>query len=208
MISREEMLEQQIQSRDIDDQRVIEAMATVDRKLFVPENYQDRAYEDGPLPIGEGQTISQPYIVAYMAQALDLKPDDKVLEIGSGCGYNAAVLSRLAKEVYSLEIVDWLADLARKNLSGAEYKNVHLRHADGYQGWAEAAPFDAIILTAAPPEIPKPLREQLKIGGKLLAPVGTWEQVLVLLKRTGPEIFTEHRLHPVSFVPMTGQAGK
>jgi protein-L-isoaspartate(D-aspartate) O-methyltransferase len=206
MITQEEMIEYQLIDRGIRDPRVLRAMADVDRALFVPEELQHRSYEDAPLPIGKSQTISQPYIVAYMAEALQLAETDRVLEIGTGCGYNAAVLARIAREVYSIEIIEWLADLAKENLAKTDIDNIHLRHGDGYAGWPEAAPFDAIVLTAAPPRLPEPLKYQLKIGGRLLAPVGRTSQRLVLLQRTGEDSFREEKLQPVRFVPMTGRA--
>ncbi len=206
--TQEEMIEKQIKKRGVKDPEVIRAMWEVDRALFVPAELQEKAYEDGPLPIGEDQTISQPYIVAYMAEQLQLDPDDIVLEVGTGCGYNAAVLSRIAKHVYSIEIIEWLTDLARKNLENAGIENVSTRYGDGYEGWPEKAPFDAIILTAAPAFIPGPLKQQLKIGGKLLAPVGKTNQRLISIERTGEESFKERTLLLVSFVPMTGEAQK
>lgn len=201
------MIEHQLRARDIYDPEVLRAMSDIDRTMFVPDELKPQAYKDAPLPIGKEQTISQPYIVAYMAQALELEPEQKVLEVGTGCGYNAAVLSRMVKEVYSIEVIEWLADLARKNLKKAGITNVQTKFSDGFSGWPEYAPFDAIILTAAPPKIPDPLKKQLKIGGKLLAPVGTNRQNLVLVYRE-EEAFERHNLHPVSFVPMTGQAQK
>lgn len=204
--SKEQMIEEQLKRRGIKDEKVLKAMEEVDRKLFVPEEFQDKAYEDGPLPIGRGQTISQPYIVAYMAQELKLNPNDKVLEIGTGCGYNAAVLSKLAAQVYSIEIVDWLGELANENLAKTNIKNITTKTGDGYKGWPEEAPFDAIILTAAPASIPEPLKEQLKEGGRLLTPVGTTIQRLILLEKTGENTFKKESLLPVSFVPMTGKA--
>lgn len=201
-----EMIERQLIKRGITDPRVIRAMWETDRSRFVPLEMKDQSYEDKPLPIGRGQTISQPYIVAYMAQELALGPEDKVLEVGTGCGYNAAVLSRIVSHVYSIEIIEWLAVLAEEHLARAGVRNVSTRNADGYQGWPENAPFDAIILTAAPPAIPEPLKQQLKIGGKLLAPVGTTRQELVLVERTGENSFEKRTLLLVSFVPMTGEA--
>lgn len=206
MTTRKEMIEKQLKRRQITDDKVLRAMDTVNRSLFVPEDLQHRTYDDGPLPIGEGQTISQPFIVAYMAQALELDPQDKVLEVGSGCGYNAAVLSRIASEVYSIEIIKWLAELAAKNIAKTGYKNIQLRYGDGYSGWPEKAPFDAIVLTAAPPSIPEPLKQQLKIGGRLIAPVGEDAQKLIRIKRTGEDQFEETTLIDVRFVPMTGKA--
>lgn len=206
MVTQEEMIEVQLRKRGITDNAVLEAMREVDRAQFVPENLQEHAYEDRPLPIGKDQTISQPYIVAYMAQELQVSPGDTVLEVGTGCGYNAAVLSRLVSQVYSVEIIEWLAELAQENLSATPFTNISTLQADGYKGWPEKAPFDNIILTAAPPEIPKPLKEQLKTGGKLLAPVGRLLQKLILLKKTGENSFDKTKLLPVNFVPMTGEA--
>lgn len=208
MVTKEDMIEHQLKGRGISDPNVLKAMEEVDRSLFVPEDLQHKTYEDRPLPIGKDQTISQPYIVAYMAEQLQLREDEKVLEVGTGCGYNAAVISRLAKKVYSVEIIEWLADLAKENLSKTSYENIKARHGDGYSGWQEAAPFDAVILTAAPPSIPKPLKDQLKIGGRLLAPVGRIDQKLVMLHKTGEDSFEEKTLLPVRFVPMTGRADK
>lgn len=205
---KEEMIEKQIKNRGVKDPRVLEAMRKTDRSLFVPEDMKPHAYEDRPLPIGKDQTISQPYIVAYMAEELQLNPGDIVLEVGTGCGYNAAVLSRLADHVYSVEIVEWLANLAKENLAKTKIENITTRYGDGYSGWPEKAPFDAIILTAAPPRIPEPLKQQLKIGGKLLAPIGRTSQKLILLERTGEDSFEEKTLLPVRFVPMTGEAEK
>lgn len=208
MNAKELMIETHLKGRDIRDPSVLKAMEEVERKLFVPKELEDRAYEDNPLPIGKSQTISQPYIVAYMAQELQLEEDDKVLEVGTGCGYNAAVLSRLVKKVYSVEIIEWLAELAKENLAKTDYNNIETRHGDGYDGWPEEGSFDAIELTAAPPKIPETLKKQLKIGGKLLAPIGTHTQKLVLIERTAEDEFTEKTLLMVRFVPMTGQAQK
>ena len=208
MTTKQEMIEKQLKGRNISDPEVLEAMAEVDRSLFVPEDMQDKSYDDRPLPIGKVQTISQPYIVAYMAEELELKKTDKVLEVGTGCGYNAAVISRLVSQVYSMEIIEWLANLTKENLAKTNYSNIHTRRGDGYSGWKEEAPFDAILLTAAPASIPEPLKDQLKIGGKILAPVGRINQELVLLKKTGEETFEEKKLLPVRFVPMTGRAEK
>lgn len=207
-ITKKEMIERQLKGRDIWDPKVFDAMWEVDRTDFVPENLMPYAYEDGPLPIGKGQTISQPYIVALMTQELQLSPGDKVLEIGTGCGYNAAVMSKIASQVYSVEIIEWLVDLAKENLSKAGIDNVSICLGDGYKGWPEKAPFDAIVLTAAPPHIPDPLKQQLKVGGKLLAPVGQLSQNLILVKRINSDTFTEDMLLPVQFVPMTGKAQK
>lgn len=206
--TKEEMIEKQLKKRGITDPRVLQAMWEVDRKLFIPDDMQNQAYEDRPLPIGKDQTISQPYIVAYMAQELAIGPEDVVLEVGTGCGYNAAVLSRIAKHVYSIEIIEWLALLAEANLQQTGIKNIDTRHGDGYKGWPEKAPFDAIVLTAAPPEIPNPLKEQLKLRGRLLAPVGRVSQKLVMVERISDLDFQQRTLLPVSFVPMTGEAQK
>lgn len=206
--TKDEMIEHQLKARGITDPRVLEAIREVDRSAFVPEEMKEHAHEDRPLPIGNDQTISQPYIVAYMAQELGAGPGDTVLEVGAGCGYNAAVLSRMASHVYSVEIIEWLRSLAKENLEKAGIDNVTTRQGDGYRGWPEKAPFDAIILTAAPPEIPEPLKDQLKIGGTLLAPVGRMIQKLVLLEKTGANDFEESGLLPVNFVPMTGEARK
>jgi protein-L-isoaspartate(D-aspartate) O-methyltransferase len=208
MTSKEIMLEEHIKNRDINDENVLKAMQEVDRKLFVPEEHWDKTYDDGPLPIGKNQTISQPYIVAYMAQALHLKADEKVLEIGTGCGYNAAVLSRIVDHVYSIEIIEWLANLAKENLSKTNYNNITTKFDDGFEGWREKAPFDAIILTAAPAKVPEPLKNQLKIGGRLLAPIGKSAQDLILLEKQDDKIFKQRKLHPVRFVPMTGIASQ
>ncbi len=205
MDPRDKMIEQQLKGRDIYDGKVLRAMREVDRALFVPEEMQESAYDDTPLPIGRGQTISQPYIVAYMAQAMDLKPEDNVLEIGSGCGYNAAVLSRMVSHVFSIEIIEWLADLARKNLIKAGITNVSLLHGNGYKGWPEKSPFDKIMLTAAAPYVPNALKDQLKVGGKLLIPLGNGFQKLILFEKEGEEEYTEHHLIPVRFVPLTGK---
>ena len=206
MTTKEEMIEDQLKRRGIANPEVLKAMWDVDRTLFVPEDMKPHAYEDRPLPIGRNQTISQPYIVAYMAQELKAGGDDVVLEVGAGCGYNAAVLSKIVSHVYSIEIIEWLAELAAGNLRNAGIENVTTRFGDGYQGWPEHAPFDGITLTAAPPYVPQPLKQQLKIGGRLLAPVGIRSQKLVLLEKTEEDKFKEKQLLLVSFVPMTGKA--
>jgi protein-L-isoaspartate(D-aspartate) O-methyltransferase len=189
----------------IKDERVLRAMRKVPRHLFVPPRYRSRAYEDRPLPIGLDQTISQPYIVAYMTEALKLTGHEKVLEIGTGSGYQAAVLAEVAKEVYSIEIVKELGLRAKELLERLGYDNIHLRIGDGYRGWPDKAPFDAIILTAAPGHVPEPLLEQLAVGGRLIAPVGKRTQNLVLYEKT-PSGIRSRRLLPVIFVPMTGEA--
>ncbi len=208
MNSKERMIEQHLMGRDINDISVLEAMEKVQREIFVPEGLKYRAYEDSPLPIGEGQTISQPYIVAYMAQILKPQSHEKILEVGSGCGYNAAVLAQLSAHVYSVEVIEWLADLAKMNLKQAGVKNVTVKHDDGYHGWPEHAPFDKIMLTAATPSIPDQLKVQLKTGGKILAPVSNSYQKLILLEKTGENEFKEHDLIYVRFVPMTGESQK
>jgi len=205
MDEKERMIQEQLLDRDIYAGTVIRAMREVDRSLFVPDDLKDRAWDDNPLPIGRGQTISQPYIVAYMAQEMDLKPDDVVLEVGSGCGYNAAVLSKMVSHVYSVEIVEWLAKLARKNLMKAGIINVNVRYGNGYEGWFDHGPYDKIMLTAAAPVIPRPLKEQLKLGGMMLAPVGSGLQKLMRIEKKAEDEFVEHDLIPVRFVPMTGE---
>lgn len=199
---REQMVREQIEARGISDPDVLRVMRTTPRHLFVPERLRSQAYEDHPLPIGYGQTISQPYIVAFMTQTLDVGKSHKVLEIGTGSGYQAAVLAPLVAHVYTIEIVPELAASAKSKL--ARYKNVTVRHGDGYKGWPEQAPFDRIILTAAPPEVPKTLIEQLKPGGKLLAPVGRtpFTQELVLVEKTETGKTRERSVLPVVFVPM------
>ena len=199
------MVEQQLLSRDITDPRVIDAMQRVPRQRFVPFDQRLWAFEDRPLPIGYRQTISQPYIVAFMTQALNVDSDARVLEIGTGSGYQTAVLAQLAQHVYSIEIVPELADRAKKTLSELGYQNVHLREGDGYMGWTEHASFDAIMVTAAPDHIPQPLVDQLAVGGRMIIPVGENRQALILLSRTENGV-TEETILPVRFVPMTGEA--
>jgi protein-L-isoaspartate(D-aspartate) O-methyltransferase len=202
---RERMVERQLAGRDIVDPDVLRVMRQVPRHLFVPEKYREYAYADHPLPIGQGQTISQPYIVAYMTQALGLEAEDRVLEIGTGSGYQAAVLAELVAAVYTIEILPELAVRAERLLAALGYDNIQVRAGDGYLGWPEAAPFDAIILTAAPDHIPEPLVDQLEEEGRLVAPVGDEFQELVRLTRQGGESRIESLL-PVRFVPMTGRA--
>jgi protein-L-isoaspartate(D-aspartate) O-methyltransferase len=204
---RERMVESQVEARGVKDPRVLSALLKVERHRFVPEKYLDLAYSDQPLPIGEGQTISQPYIVALMTELLELKGNEKVLEIGTGSGYQAAILAELAKEVYTIEIIEPLATRAREKLSELGYQNVTVKAGDGYLGWPEAAPFDAIIVTAAPDHIPKPLIEQLKEGGRMVLPVGTHTQELKkIVKRSGKMETID--VIPVLFVPMTGEGVK
>ncbi|MAE69155.1 MAG: protein-L-isoaspartate O-methyltransferase [Gemmatimonadetes bacterium] len=195
----------QIAGRGVEDERVLEAMNRVPRHAFVPEDQRRFAYEDRPLRIGEGQTISQPFIVGFMTAALELRGDEKVLEIGTGSGYQAAILAELVPEVFSIEIVPTLARRADAVLDSLGYGRVRVRVADGYRGWPEHAPFDAIIVTAAPDHIPEPLVEQLSEGGRMILPVGRSAQDLVRIRRTEAGIIHEQVL-PVRFVPMTGEA--
>jgi protein-L-isoaspartate(D-aspartate) O-methyltransferase len=201
---RDAMVEQQVRARGIADPAVLAAMEEVPRHLFVPASSLAQAYEDRPLPIGHGQTISQPYIVALMSELLELDGDDRVLEIGTGSGYHTAVLSRVAGSVYSIEIIEPMAVDAARRLSRLGYDNVHLEVGDGYKGWPERAPFDAIILTAAPPRIPQPLLDQLKVGGKMVAPVGGYIQDLQVITKAEDGI-EKRTVIPVRLVPMTGQ---
>jgi len=198
---RHKMVEQQINNRGVGDETVIAAMLKVKRHLFVPEELRSQAYEDYPLPIGEGQTISQPYIVAFMTEALNLSREDKVLEIGTGSGYQAAVLAEIVKEVFSIEIIKELAERAQKTLQEIGYRNIYIRHGDGFLGWPEEAPFDAIIVTAAPNEVPSKLVDQLKVGGRMVIPVGSFSQDLYLIKKT-EDGYEKQRLLAVRFVPM------
>jgi protein-L-isoaspartate(D-aspartate) O-methyltransferase len=204
--ARQRMVEEQIRARGITDPAVLAAMEAVPRHRFVPEEERRGAYEDRPLPIGSGQTISQPYIVALMTSLLGLKPGARVLEVGTGSGYQAAVLARLARDVYTIEIVKPLGERARRTLAELGYKNVHVRIGDGYKGWPDAAPFDGILVTAAPPRIPEPLLGQLKIGGKLVIPVGQTYQDLIVLTKRRDGGFDRTSVLPVLFVPMTGEA--
>lgn len=201
---RRDMVKYQIKSRGVTDDRVLRAMDKVERHLFVPSGMRNMAYEDTPLPIGEGQTISQPYIVAFMTEAAAIGPGDKVLEIGTGSGYQAAVLAELAKEVYTIEILKPLADASAERLKAAGYKNVTVRWGNGYDGWPEKAPFDVIMVTAAPDSLPENLVGQLKTGGRMVVPIGRYFQELYLVTRTASG--TEKKaLLPVRFVPMTGE---
>jgi protein-L-isoaspartate(D-aspartate) O-methyltransferase len=204
--SREEMVRNQLAAGGIRNAEVLQAMAEVPRHEFVPASLRPYAYADGPLPIGHGQTISQPFIVAYMTQAMELSKEDTVLEIGTGSGYQAAILGKLTKEVYTIEIVPPLAESARAVLSKLGFENVHVRLGDGYLGWPEKAPFDAIIVTCAPDHVPEPLISQLKEGGRLVIPVGAAGgiQQLVLLRKRNGQISKEKMLD-VRFVPMTGK---
>ncbi len=205
--ARERMVRSQIESRDVRDARVLEAMRLVPRHLFVPAEIRRHAYADTPLPIGHGQTISQPYIVAFMSEAMELKPTDRVLEIGTGSGYQAAVLAHLAAEVYTIEIVEPLGKQAEGLLERLGYQNVRVRIGDGYRGWPDAAPFDAIMVTAAPDHVPQPLMDQLREGGRLVLPVGRFAQELIRIRKERGRTRRETLL-PVRFVPMTGEAEK
>jgi protein-L-isoaspartate(D-aspartate) O-methyltransferase len=201
---RERMVDTQIRARDVQDAAVLQAMRRVPRHLFVPDDMRPYAYDDRPLPIGRGQTISQPYIVGYMTQALQLQPSHTVLEIGTGSGYQAAILAELVKQVYSIEIVPDLAESARRALTQAGYRNVDVRSGNGYLGWPERAPFDRIIVTAAPPEIPQALIDQLAVGGIMVVPVGTAYQEMVIITKT-PSGVTQKRTIEVRFVPMVSK---
>ncbi len=205
--ARHRMVEK-IRSRGVTDTAVLAALDAVPRHLFVPEAEREKAYQDCPLPIGDGQTISQPYMVALMTSLLELRPGARVLEIGTGSGYQAAVLSRVAAEVYTMEIRKPLAERARRTLADLGYRNVHVRVGDGFQGLPDEAPFDGIIVTAAPPSVPDPLLRQLKVGGRLVIPVGSrtsLQSLLVLTKRPDGG-FDRSNVMPVFFVPMTGEA--
>jgi len=201
------MVRDQLQARDITQQAVLDAMGRVPRHAFVPTELRARAYEDRPLPIGHRQTISQPYIVALMTQLADLKAGDRVLEVGTGSGYQAAILAEIGVEVWSIEIIEPLAKQAARRLAALGYDEVHVRHGDGYRGWPEHAPFEAVMVTAAPSKVPEPLKEQLVVGGKLVVPVGDWFQHLTVIERTASG-FDERRVISVAFVPMTGEAQK
>jgi len=202
---RHAMVEHQIQARGVTDPKVLDAMRRVGRHEFVPLDLASQAYGDFPLPIGSGQTISQPYIVALMTELAKIEDDSRVLEVGTGSGYQAAVLSVLAGEVYSIEILEPLGNQAKERLSRLGYSNVHVRIGDGYKGWPEAAPFDAILVTAAPDHIPQPLVDQLKTGGRMVIPIGDFYQELEVITKTNEGIQREKAI-PVRFVPMTGEA--
>jgi protein-L-isoaspartate(D-aspartate) O-methyltransferase len=207
--ARKRMVDQDLEARDIEDPDVLRVMGSIPRHLFVSERQRDRAYNDHPLPIGEGQTISQPYVVALMTQALRLLPGDRVLEIGTGSGYQAAVLAELVEEVYTIEIREGLAGTAKRRLKELGYQNVRVKHADGYFGWEEHAPFDAIIITAAANHIPPPLIKQLKQGGRLIIPLGrtTFYQTLTLATKEERGLSLE-QMTGVAFVPMMGEVRK
>lgn len=203
--AREEMVKTQVEARGIDDSRVLAALRIVPRHLFIPPYLREEAYQDRPLPIGYNQTISQPYIVGFMSEALAIKPADRVLEIGTGSGYQAAILSQMCQEVYTIEIIEPLAVKARTILQELGYKNVHIKIGDGYHGWLEHAPFEAIIITAAAREIPFPLLDQLKLQGRLIMPMGPdfEDQNLIKVTKTKEGIQSEF-LAPVQFVPFIG----
>jgi protein-L-isoaspartate(D-aspartate) O-methyltransferase len=205
---RQQMVQLQLKTRGINDARVLAAMAKVPREEFVAPESRTASYEDGPLPIGYGQTISQPYIVAFMTEQLRPKPNDRVLEVGTGSGYQAAILAELVSEVYSIEIVEPLAKNAEATLQRLGYKNVHLKIGDGYKGWPEEGPFDAIIVTCAPDKVPQPLVDQLKDDGRMVIPVGDrFAQQLYLLEKKNGQLKQSATL-PVRFVPMTSEAAK
>ena len=203
---RNAMVEQQIAARGISDAATLAAMRIVPRHEFLPLRLRSEAYADYPLPIGHGQTISQPYVVAFMTEAIRPQPGEKILEIGSGSGYQAAVLAEMGADVFTIEIVEPLAEMARQTLERLDCKNARVKSGDGFRGWPEHAPFDAIIVTCAPDKIPAPLVEQLRDGGRMIIPVGSgMNQKLVLLRKTGDKIEQQSVL-PVRFVPMTGEA--
>ena len=200
------MVAHQIEARGVKDKRVLEAMRQVPRHIFVPVAYQEEAYDDHPLPIGQGQTISQPYIVAVMSEAMELEGQEKVLEVGTGSGYQAAILSLLAKEVHTIEIVTELAESSKKVLADSGYSNVSVYAGDGYAGLPDEQPFDAIMITAAPPKSPEPLKKPVKIGGRLVLPLGTTFQNLIRIRRTSETEWKQEEVLPgVIFVPMTGK---
>jgi protein-L-isoaspartate(D-aspartate) O-methyltransferase len=201
MTTHERMIEEQIRGRDVRDPRVLEALARVSRERFVPESSRHEAYEDHPVPIGHGQTISQPYIVAFMTEALRLQPSHRVLEIGTGCGYQTAVLAELAREVYSVEVIAALADEARGRLDALGYRHAHVQTGDGHHGWPEHAPYDRILVAAAAESVPPALVEQLVDTGILIIPVGAWNQELRILQKHGPRVDLLGTLG-VRFVPL------
>jgi protein-L-isoaspartate(D-aspartate) O-methyltransferase len=204
---RRNMVENQIAARGITDQKVVNAIMSVPRHKFVPEELRSKAYNDTPLPIGLEQTISQPFMVAFMTRALELKPGDKALEIGTGSGYQAAILAEICDSVFTIEIFEALANRARATLYSLGYDNVRVRHADGYEGWAENAPYDAIIVTCSPHDIPAPLKEQLAEGGRMVIPVDEGNiQYLYILDKIDGEIEIQRSL-PVRFVPMIKEDG-
>jgi protein-L-isoaspartate(D-aspartate) O-methyltransferase len=204
--ARARMVRDQLASRDIFDRNVLEVMGRVPRQKFIPTGLADEAYRDHPLPIGRGQTISQPYIVALMTQLAKPKPTSRALDIGTGSGYQAAILSELCDKVYSIEIVEPLASAAKQRLTDLGYDNVTVRYGDGYQGWKEHSPFDVIIVAAAADHVPQPLIDQLAKGGRLVMPVGRFFQELVLIEKQADGSIERSRVAGVAFVPMTGEA--
>ena len=207
-VERERMVKEQVAMRGVTDERVLRAMRKVPREQFVPEQMRGQSYSDGPLPIGYDQTISQPFVVAFMTEKLGLRPTDRVLEIGTGSGYQAAILAELAAKVYTIEIVEPLGKKAAQTLQRLGYKNVQVKIGDGYQGWPEHAPFDAVIVTCAPDHVPQPLVEQIKEGGRIIIPVGpAGDQTLYLLEKKNGRL-EQRNVLPVSFVPMTGEASR
>jgi protein-L-isoaspartate(D-aspartate) O-methyltransferase len=204
---RQRMIHDQIMARGITDKRILRAFDKVERHLFVDSALMHEAYNDYPLPIDEGQTISQPYIVAVMTDMLELEKDDKVLEIGTGSGYQAAILAEMVDSVFSVEIVESLGLSAQTRLHDLGYGNIFIKIGDGYRGWPEHAPFDAIIVTCAPEEIPQPLIDQLTDGGRMIIPIGGFLQELVLLKKEDGKL-SKKIIAPVQFVPMTGESQK
>lgn len=202
------MVDEQVRSHGVRDERVLKAMAKVPREEFVPEDLRAQAHSDSALPIGHDQTISQPFIVAFMTEQLRPQPTDRVLEVGTGSGYQTAVLAELVKDVYTIEIIEPLAKEASARLARLGYSNAHVKVGDGFQGWPEVAPFDAIIVTCAPDKIPPPLTQQLKDGGRMIIPVGTgMDQQLHLLEKKDGQL-AERAILPVRFVKMTGEAAK
>jgi protein-L-isoaspartate(D-aspartate) O-methyltransferase len=201
---RDQMVRTQIEARGVKDPQVLASMRAVPRHLFVPDSYRDVAYSDSPLPIGEGQTISQPYIVALMTELLEVEPGDRVFELGTGSGYQAAILAEMGVEVYTIEIKTGLCQHADSVLRELGYETAHVRCGDGYGGWPDAAPFDGIIVTAAPDRIPDPLLGQLRDGARMVIPVGDFYQELKVITRSG-DTFQERSVIPVRFVPMTGE---
>jgi len=199
-----DMVTQQIAARGVKDPQVLAAMRRVPRHEFVPDAVRDMAYEDRPLPIAAEQTISQPYVVAAMTELAAVGPTSVVLEVGTGSGYQTAVLAEIARDVYSIEIIPELGKQAADTLERRGYENVHLRIGDGYAGWPDAAPFDAIVVTAAPPRVPQPLLDQLAVGGHLVIPVGSYYQELLVITRTD-DGYERRTVFPVRFVPMTGK---
>src|SRR5215210_1858199 len=206
--ARDRMVAIQIARRSVRDRHVLDAMRRVPREAFVEPGFEEFAYKDGPLPIGEGQTISQPYIVALMIEAAELRPGDQVLEIGAGSGYAAAVMGQIANHVYAIERYPSLGEAARRRFSSLGYDNIELRVDDGTLGWPEAAPFDAILVAAGGPDVPPALKQQLAIGGRLVIPIGSHErrqQKLLKITRTGENEFGEENLGGVAFVPLIGE---